>query len=194
MGGKGSFGGSAPAARPATATQQKGRARLKTKEITGGGLFAAAAVAVMMASVPFPSFTLTCAALSSFLVLFVLLKWGATSAMLCYITASVLSILFLPRKETALEFLLFFWIYPLVKRAAERAFTGVICWTVKLVFCNGMLLLGYGICRLLGIPLDEFQGQLFLAVALFNLAFVLYDICFTSVMKTVLNRYYKLFL
>ena len=49
---------------------------MKTKEITGGGLLAAAAVVMMALSVPFPSLTLTCAALAGFLVLFVMLKWG----------------------------------------------------------------------------------------------------------------------
>ena len=100
---------------------------MKTKEITGGGLFAAAAVVVMLFSVPFPSLTLTCAALAGFLVLFVMLKWGMRPAVLCYITAGVLALVLVPQKETALEFLLFFGIYPMLKLRMERHPSPVAC-------------------------------------------------------------------
>ena len=167
---------------------------MKTKEITGGGLFAAAAVVVMLFSVPFPSLTLTCAALAGFLVLFVMLKWGMRPAVLCYITAGVLALVLVPQKETALEFLLFFGIYPMLKLRMERHPSPVACWACKLLFCNVMLAVGYGLCLLLGIPMAEMGGQLPVMLLALNAVFVLYDCCFTRVMRTVMRRYRKLFL
>ena len=143
---------------------------------------------------PFPSLTLTCAALAGFLVLFVMLKWGMRPAVLCYITASVLALVLVPQKETALEFLLFFGIYPMLKLRMERHPSPVACWACKLLFCNVMLAVGYGLCLLLGIPMEEMGGQLPVMLLALNAVFVLYDCCFTRVMRTVMRRYRKLFL
>ena len=148
----------------------------------------------MVFSVPFPSLTLTRAALAGFLVLFVMLKWGMKSAALCYLTASILALVLIPRKETALEFLLFFGVYPMLKLRVERHPSKAVCWACKLLFCNAMLAVGYGLCLLLGIPMEEMKQQMLLALLMLNAVFVLYDCCFTRVMRTVMRRYYKLFL
>ena len=167
---------------------------MKTKEITGGGLLAAAAVVMMALSVPFPSLTLTCAALAGFLVLFVMLKWGMKPAALCYLTASILALLLISRKETAMEFFLFFGLYPMLKLRIERLTNVVLCWLLKLLFCNVMLAVGYGLCLVLGIPMGEMEGQIPLMLLTLNAIFLLYDVCFTRVMRTVMRRYYKLLL
>ena len=51
-----------------------------------------------------------------------------------------------------------------------------------------------GLCLLLGIPMEEMGGQLPVMLLALNAVFVLYDCCFTRVMRTVMRRYRKLFL
>ena len=105
-----------------------------------------------------------------------------------------LALVLVPQKETALEFLLFFGIYPMLKLRMERHPSPVACWACKLLFCNVMLAVGYGLCLLLGIPMEEMGGQLPVMLLALNAVFVLYDCCFTRVMRTVMRRYRKLFL
>ncbi|MBQ2697152.1 MAG: hypothetical protein IJF59_00635 [Clostridia bacterium] len=175
-------------------TLYEGRGSLvKTTAITGGGLMAAAAVVLMTLPHLFPSLTLTCAAMAGFLVLFVMMKWGVKPALLCYLTAGTLALLLLPQKETALEFLLFFGLYPLVKRWAELRVRGLLCWGVKFLYFNATLLLAWLLCGLLGIPLVEMEDQLWWFAGAFNLVYLLYDVSFTRVMQLLLTRYRRLF-
>jgi len=166
---------------------------MKTAAITGGGLMAAAAVVLMTLPHLFPSLTLTCAAMAGFLVLFVMMKWGVKPALLCYLTTGTLALLLLPQKETPLEFLLFFGLYPLVKRWLELHCRGAFCWLLKVLYFNVTLLLAYGLCLLLGIPMAELEGQLLWLAGGFNLVYLLYDVAFTRVMQLLLTRYRRLF-
>ena len=50
------------------------------------------------------------------------------------------------------------------------------------------------VALLLGIPMEEMGGQLPVMLLALNAVFVLYDCCFTRVMRTVMRRYRKLFL
>ena len=115
------------------------------------------------------------AALSTLLIWFLYLEYGKGFALGAYLTASLLSLLLLPNKSAALLFAGFFGWYPLLKLSFERlpgvfAFlckflaVNAVCVTLSLLF-GGILGLG-GYSPLL----------LLLLLALYDLAFVLFDI------------------
>ena len=165
---------------------------MKTREITGGGMMAAAVVVLLYLSVPLPSLTLTCAAFAGFLVMFVYLKWGVKSALLCYSAASFLSMLLLPRREAAVEFIFLFGLYPMFKTLVERIPSGLVCWTFKVIYCNGIVGITYLIARtFLTLP-EDLVGNLLFTAVLLNVTFILYDIAFTKVIRILQIRYKKL--
>lgn len=115
------------------------------------------------------------AALSTLLIWFLYLEYGKGFALGAYLTASLLSLLLLPNKSAALLFAGFFGWYPLLKLPLERlpgvfAFlckflaVNAVCVTLSLLFGGILGLEGYS-------PL-----LLLLLLALYDLAFILFDI------------------
>lgn len=106
---------------------------------------------------------------------FLYLEYGKGFALGAYLTASLLSLLLLPNKSAALLFAGFFGWYPLLKLPLERlpgvfAFlckflaVNAVCVTLSLLFGGILGLEGYS-------PL-----LLLLLLALYDLAFILFDI------------------
>lgn len=115
------------------------------------------------------------AALSTLLIWFLYLEYGKGFALGAYLTVSLLSLLLLPNKSAALLFAGFFGWYPLLKLPLERlpgvfAFlckflaVNAVCVTLSLLFGGILGLEGYS-------PL-----LLLLLLALYDLAFILFDI------------------
>ncbi|NLT57618.1 MAG: hypothetical protein GXX99_01490 [Clostridiales bacterium] len=167
---------------------------MRTSAVTGGGLMAAAIVVLMALSTPFPSLSLSCAAFSGFLIMFVYLKWGTGASLLCYIAASLLSLLFLPSREAAIEFIFLFGLYPMIKLRAERLPGTIACWACKMIYLNSIVVVTYFVARALIILPPELTDRLYLTLPVLNLTFVLYDIAFTRVIRIVTHRYQKFFL
>lgn len=153
---------------------------------------AAAIVVLLYLSVPFPSLTLTCAAFAGFLVMFVYLKWGLQAALLCYGAAGFLSLLILPMKEAAVEFLFLFGLYPMFKTMVERIPSRLVCWACKMLYCNGIVWATYWIAKTFFTLPSDLSTGLLLTAALLNVTFILYDIAFTKVMRVVRIRFRKL--
>ena len=130
-----------------------------------------------------PSAQLALCCLAGFFVGAVVATLGYGSALLCWAGASLLGLILLPGKGSALLFLMVFGLYPMVNSLVEKLRPAALAWIVKLAWCNALLAVCLlGLSRLL---FPELKGGTF-SLTVFWLAgvglFVLYDVTFTRVM------------
>ena len=156
-------------------------------------MMAAAIVTLLFLSVPFPTMSLACAALAGFMVMIVLVRWGSRAAMLCYITAAFLSMILLPRKDAAVEFLLIYGPYTCIRDGwFDRIKNKLVSWLYKMVYCNGVLFIYYSAARILLALPKAVMRELLFVVPLFNLAFVLLDISYTKYLRYARTHYARM--
>ena len=163
---------------------------MNTRELAGGGMMASAIVALLLISVPFPSLSLTCAGIAGLCVLFTLVRWNVRTATLCYITASVLSLLLLPRRDAAFEFMLLFGPYACVQELLFSRIKGtLLVWVCKAIYFNSLLAILIGSYRFLFAMPVVVVKELYFIVPLANVAFILWDIAFTKFLLHARKRY-----
>ncbi|MGI6497686.1 MAG: hypothetical protein ACOX0U_02395 [Oscillospiraceae bacterium] len=93
----------------------------------------------------------------------------------------LLALLFLPAKECVLLYALLFGHYPMLKSLIERLRKPVLEWCCKLALFNGLLSILYFVFRMLFLSaIPEAWAQTAIIYVGGNIAFVLYDICFSQ--------------
>lgn len=102
----------------------------------------------------------------------------AKTAWLIYAAVSVLSVVLLNDKESALLYVLFFGYYPMVREKLRRIRHGAVQYVVKLLIFNaGVVAAELIVTFVLGVPFDLFLGKwsapLLLLMA--NLIFAIYE-------------------
>lgn len=122
---------------------------------------------------------LTMCALASIIVIFAVIEMGGKTPYLIYAVTGVLSLLLLPNKFSALLYVLFAGIYPILKERFERLHY-IISWTLKLsLFNTSLLILIFFTKYLLHIP-DTGIDYTWAVFILGNAVFILYDIALTK--------------
>lgn len=113
------------------------------------------------------------------------------SAILTYVSTSVLSIILLSEKETALLYILFFGYYPIIKNKLDAISSKVIKLIVKLVIYNISVAITQVLCiYVFGIPFDAMFGKwgILLYVFLMNFIFVFYDRLYDAMTKLYIYK------
>ncbi|MPM22240.1 hypothetical protein SDC9_68691 [bioreactor metagenome] len=165
---------------------------MSAREITGGAMMAAAAVVLMAVSVVIPTLSITCAAFSGFIIMFAYLKWGMKTALVSYVTASILGILLLPNKEAAILFAVLYGQYPMIKAAIEQKSGKLRAFALKALYFNAdMLLIYYFVSGVLGFQIIEPNMSLSFAFVFMNVIFLIYDYTFSPLMKILRQRFFK---
>ena len=165
---------------------------MNTREVTSGAMMAAAAVVLMSVSVIFPTLSITCAAFAGFIIMFVYLKWGMKTAVLSYITASLLGILLLANKEAAILFAVLFGQYPMVKATIERNSGKMRAFILKFLYFNAdMIAVYYVVSVVLGLQIIEQNIPIPVAAIFLNGLFLLYDFTFAPLMAVMRQRFFK---
>ncbi|MDR1117255.1 MAG: hypothetical protein LBL09_03285 [Oscillospiraceae bacterium] len=117
---------------------------------------------------------------------------GIGAGFAVYLAASILSLLILPSKSSAILYTAFFGVYPMVKSLIERINKMPLEWVLKLLFFNavmvGLKLLFSGLFY----DVTGSEAAFYLILAMGNIAFVVYDICFTGLIAQFLQRFWKL--
>lgn len=146
-------------------------------------MLTALAVIFLLAADLLPTAQLALCCFAGFFVGAAVSSFGYGAGLMCWGAASLLGLILLPTKGSALLFLILFGIYPVLKGRVERIGRPVIVWVIKLIYCNGML----AVC-LLGLSavlFPELEAEA-LPLPLLWLAcvgvFILYDVTFTRVM------------
>ena len=157
-----------------------------------GGVMAALSLVLMLLSAVIPTMSYGLPALCGVLTTLVVIECGDRTAALMYAAVSILSLLLLPAKESALIYLLVFGWYPIAKRRIESLNRRVLEWVLKLGLVAVPVAVGSaGAVALVG--MEAFFGReiagwmiplIYLAAAA---VFVLYDIALTRLISAYLS-------
>lgn len=172
--------------------------RLKEKSFKAsfGGISAALSIIIMAFCSVFSSLTYAAPVVCGIFITFAVIEFSSGYAFALYAAISILSLIVVPNKESALIYALFFGIYPILKGKIESRTKGAVTWVVKYLIFNVAIIICYLICsKLLNIPYDEigFLGKFSLLFlwASGNAAFVIYDIAFTRVISAYILKWQK---
>lgn len=144
------------------------------------GMAAALSVALMFAGSLFYVFAYAIPMLLGIVVFMINKTFGKGYAIYVFIAVSVLSMLFVPDKETVLMYALFFGYYPIIKPYIEKIKVKGLSLILKLLIFNLSVLIIETLCvKLFNIPFFDdgvFSKSMliFFAVAM-NLCFVMYE-------------------
>lgn len=159
-----------------------------------GGVSAAAALVMMLATAVFPMLDFALPAAAGALMAVIVIEINKKWAFLTYVAISVLSIIIVPSKEVGLLFAMFMGYYPIVKAIFEKAKTKALQWGVKLLCFNVAVVAYYFVTVKIftDTELMEEAGEmgkfgLLILLAVANVVFVIYDIALTRLISMYYN-------
>lgn len=152
---------------------------MKSREIALCGMLNALAVVLMNLGSLVPLATFCTPLLAMLVLLPVLEEYGARMGWAVWVSVSILSLLLVTDRETALVYVFFGW-YPMVRPKVAAIKSKVLRFGVKLLICNGLIFTLYGlVLRLMGLTadlLDSTRLMNALLLILGNLVFFLTDL------------------
>ena len=152
---------------------------MKSREIALCGMLNALAVVLMNLGSLVPLATFCTPLLAMLVLLPVLEEYGPRMGWAAWVSVSILSLLLVTDRETALVYVFFGW-YPMVRPKVAAIKSKVLRFGVKLLICNGLLFTLYGlVLRLMGLTadlLDSTRLMNALLLILGNLVFFLTDL------------------
>lgn len=160
--------------------------RRQTKNIALSGLISALCFVAMYLASIIDVIDLSAVVLCSMLVIISVIEIGKHYPWLIWLVASVLCLLFLPRKDIALEFVMFGGIYPILKAKFEKLPT-LPSWIVKIVFFNAVFTGWFFLSKYL-FALDVGLELGIIAYVAANVFFVLADIFFTLMISMYITK------
>ena len=157
-----------------------------------GGVMAALSPVLMLLSAVNPTVGYGLPALCGILTTLVVIECGDRTALLMYGAVSILSLLLLPSKESAIIYLLVFGWYPIAKRRIESLNKSVLEWVLKLVVVAVPVAIGsiaaialFGLQAFFGPDIAGWMIPLLYIAAM--AVFVLYDVALTRLISAYLN-------
>lgn len=150
----------------------------ETKKITVSAFAAAISTVLCILSSVFPTMSLTVLAVCGLISALALNLCGYRYALLQYVAVSVLALVLSPDKSCAVYYIFLFGHYPILKAVFERISNSFFRWGAKLLCANlfGLISL-WIVSRFLGISDIISDTSKIAFFVLYNIAFVLYDIC-----------------
>ncbi len=139
-----------------------------------------------------PSGRLGLMVLTSFPVCLSLMMYGAGWAIGVFAVTAVLGLLLLPGAVTIL-YLLFFGYYPIAKSFFERMHSGVVCLVLKLVLYAAVFTGAYLLAGPIGLNVSGLLPWYFL-LPLGAVVFLVYDWCFSQVIRIYLDKFARYFI
>lgn len=162
----------------------------RTKAISFSGIVTALIVVLLFLAGIIDVLDYTASAIAGILVTFILIEFGTSFALSVYFSSSILSLLIIPNKLSALLFVAFCGWYSFVKRYIER-FPKVIEMVAKFLIFNSILTVIVFITKFI-LMFDSISIFTYLVVFLTaNVAFILYDILITRLIWLYINIYRK---
>lgn len=165
------------------------RSDQNSRLVAFGGIMAALSLVLMLLTAVIPVMDYGLPALASILMVMVVIECGDKTAWICYGAVSILALLLVPNKESALLYLVLFGWYPMAKRQIEmRISKRPLEWTLKML----AMILPVSAVSIAGIRLmglEQFFGEAVspMIITAFYLAacaaFVLYDLVLTRLIS-----------
>ena len=159
------------------------------KKLTRCALLSALGSALICISALFPTLSLSIVAASGLMAAAALRYYGMNWGVATYVVTSVLALLLAPDRECALFYIAFFGYYPILQGQFGRIRGPVLRWTLKLLFCNVLLVLSWFASKaLLFSDIPDVPWIMCLTWAFFNAAFVLYDLDIARLLMVYYHR------
>ena len=150
----------------------------RTRAVAFAGIISALCVVFLYLGSIIDVLDYSVSALCGILVTLISVEFGNRTGISVWIVSSILSLLILPQKFSALLFVLFCGWYTFVKKIYEK-FPSTVSWVFKLITFNAVL----SIIFFITLKVLLIEGVGFITVAgttvLSNLVFVIYDILLT---------------
>lgn len=165
----------------------------QTKGLAVGAVLTALTLVVLLGACYVPTGRMGLVAAAGLLPAAAVISAGGIKAgLLCYGASGLLALLLLPDKGSALLYLLFFGLYPMVKSAAERLARVWQRWLVKLAFFYGMLSVLWFLAGEVLMPfLPGMLNSAPLVYGAGTAAFVVYDYGFTKLIGFYMARVHR---
>jgi hypothetical protein len=170
-------------------------------QIAAGGVFSALCLLLMFLTglVPFATYSLPM--LAGAMLIAVVIENGRRTALMVYVSVSVLSLLIVPDREAALLFAAFFGYYPIVKEKLERLKTRIGEFIAKQLLFNLAIVGSYfagayllGMSELLEGMGDFGRYTAWILLAAGNALFIIYDYALTKYISVYIRWFRPTFL
>lgn len=162
-----------------------------TKKIALAAILSALGVIILLLGSIITVLDLTAVAMASLLIMLAVIEIGGWYPYLVWLVTGLLSVLLLPSKFTALLYLIFGGIYPILKAIFERMHY-IVAWVLKLSFFNFMLTMLIFVSEYLFHIPDTDLGYNWVVYLLCNGVFVLYDIATSQLLTLYLIKLRKM--
>ncbi len=162
---------------------------MNTKKLTLCAVLIALSVVLLYLSTILPTGRLTLIAIAGMLPAIAVISGGLKPGFLVYLATSLLGLILAP--SGGIMYLLIFGHYPMLKQLIERLNRLWLEWIIKIVIFNALLGIAMAFFSAIvsGFFSDSFAGPLIFIAG--NIAFVIYDICFTGVIDVMVKKYGK---
>lgn len=162
-----------------------------TKSIAFSGMASALCVAILYVGSIIDVLDYTVSALCGIIVTVMIVEFGRRVGIGIWIASSIIALLILPAKFSALLFVAFCGWYSVLKGFLELHFKKGVCWLLKLCTFNVVLIFIYFITlRIMLVP--DVTPLISLGVfALSNFVFVIYDILLTRIISIYIFSWRK---
>ncbi len=155
-------------------------------------VFTAVSVILCFVASLFSTISLAICALTGIVTLLMLMNTGYKYTFLHYIAVSVLVLLLCPNKECAIYYIFLFGIYPIYKLYIERVKNRIVLWTLKILAANLLYALVWILTiRIMGLSENPLVIETVITFILYNITFVVFDICLTRIMFFYILKRFK---
>ena len=163
----------------------------RTQLITTSALLISLSMVFLYLSTFFPTMQLCFVAAASLFVVAQVIESGLAGGTFVFVGSCILGFIIVPDKTSVILYALFFGYYPIVKSFAERYDNVIVRWVIKLIVMNAALAVILIFFGELIFAMSEFEYGLWVFVALFELAFILFDIGVTRLIGFYMVRIHK---
>lgn len=153
----------------------------KAKKTALAGILTALSFIFMFIGSVFETLSLSASALASLVILVALIELGRSWALGVYAASSIISLLLLSNKITALYFVCFTGYYPILKIALNRIRPKWLSYTVRIA-CFNLILVSFALiaAKLFGEYIFGAQWAVFIYL-LVNVVFIMFDLALERV-------------
>lgn len=173
------------------------RRSIKSKQVAFGGMIAALSLGLMMLTGIIPVLMYSTPIIVGLFLVLMVIEIGKKWAFAVYFSVSVMSMLFVAEKESAVIYVAFFGYYPILKPIIESIRIRAVEWILKFVVFNASMVIAYFVLiKFFGIDISlgsvGFGVVIAILLVLGNVLFLIYDIVFTRLVTAYINIWSKI--
>jgi len=162
----------------------------KVRSLTESAMCVAFSVILCVLAAVFPTMSLAITAMSGLVSSIILVRCGYKYASLTYIASSILLFLLAPNRECAVYYVVLFGHYPMLRTFTERIGKKALVWIVKILEANILYTAVFVVATfIIGVADEVGTTEKVITALLFNIAFVLYDICVGKFMMAYISKH-----